>query len=193
MQIILASTSPYRRQQLKDFGLEFRSIAPKFDEESFKSSKLHPRKLCTLLAQKKAESLTSQHPNALILGADQLVNLEGKVLGKPKTREKALQMLKQMSGKTHELITCLCVCYQGKVYKATVVAKIKMRKLTRDEILRYIYRDNPLDSAGSYKFEMSGLSLVKKMTVPDPSSLTGLPLISLMQILLKIGEPIPFK
>lgn len=193
MEILLASTSPYRKEQLKNFGLEFRAIAPKIDEESFKSSKLNPKKLCEFLAEKKAESLVASHPSDLIIGADQLVNLNGKILGKPKSREKAIVMLRQMSGKTHQLITALCICYKGKTYHATVVAKIKMRKLSRSDILQYIYRDNPLDCAGSYKFEMSGLSLVKRMSVSDPSSLTGLPLISLTHLLLKIGEPVPFR
>ncbi|MEQ1666090.1 MAG: Maf family protein, partial [Bdellovibrionales bacterium] len=105
----------------------------------------------------------------------------------------AIKMLQSMSGKTHLLITSICVIYKTKVYQRTVVARIKMRKLKRDEILEYIYRDNPLNCAGSYKLEKSGLSLVKSLKVSDPSSLTGLSLLSLMKILLKLDIPIPFK
>jgi septum formation protein len=192
MKIILASTSRYRIEQLKQFGLDFTSIAPAMDEDSFKNQKMTPKNLSRFLALKKAESLMSAHPNDIIIGADQLVNLKGQILGKPKTRENALKMLTAMSGKTHELITSLCVLAHGKKHMATVTAKIKMRSLKKDEVLRYISLDNPLDCAGSYKLEMSGLSLVKSLRVSDPSSLTGLPLLSLMKLLLKIGEPLPF-
>lgn len=192
MEIILASSSPYRILQLEQFGLEFRAIQPKVNEEALKSSRFSPQKLSTFLAFKKAESLSKEFPHDIIIGADQLVNLKGQILGKPGTREKAAEMLRKMSGKTHQLITSICLLHKGRRYEDTVVAKITLRRLTRNEILNYIYRDQPLDCAGSYKFEMSGYSLVKRMSVSDPSSLTGLPLISLMNLLLKIGEPIPF-
>ena len=192
MQIVLASTSPYRAQQLRDFGLEFTAKAPLFDEEGFKATKLSPSHLCRTLAFKKAESLKSTHPNDIIIGADQLVSFKKKVLGKPHTRENAIAMLQKMSGRTHRLITSLCVLHKNKIYSKTIIAKIRLRKLSREEVISYIYRDNPLDCAGSYKFERSGLSLVQSMSVSDPSSLTGLPLISLTRFLRKTGEPIPF-
>lgn len=192
MVIILASTSPYRVEQLRNFGLDFLAVPPKVDEDKLKSKKLSPAKLSAYLAYKKSQSLAVDHFEDIVIGADQLVSLSGRILGKPHTREKAIEMLKKMSGKTHQLITSLCVIHKGKVHQKTVIAKITMRKLSRDEIVAYIYRDNPLDCAGSYKLEKSGLSLVKKLSVSDPSSLVGLPLISLMKILLKTREPIPF-
>lgn len=192
MEVILASTSTYRIEQLKNFGLEFRALPPPIDEESLKTRHLSPLQLSRYLACKKAKSISQKHPHDLIIGADQLVNLKGKILGKPHSRGNAIAMLQKMSGKTHKLITSLCLIYKGHKFVETVVAKITLRKLGRDEIISYVYRDSPLDCAGSYKFELSGLSLVKKMSVSDPSSLVGIPLISLTKLLLKTGVPIPF-
>ncbi len=192
MDIILASQSPYRKMQLQNFGLRFRAMQPNFDEETLKTKIKNPLLLAKTLAAKKAESLQEKYPDAVIIGGDQLVALGTHILGKPGTRQNAIQQLQKMSGRTHQLITALSVCHKGKTYTDVVVAKVKMRRLSRDEIIAYIYRDQPLDSAGSYKFEKSGFSLVEKMTVTDPSSLIGIPLISLMKILTRLKEPIPF-
>lgn len=183
MDFILASTSPYRRKQLKDFGVKFRVQAPLFDEEMFKSKRMAPAKLCALLAYNKALSVAEKHPHSVIIGGDQLVSFEGKILGKPYTTRRAEEMLKSMSGKKHELITCICVIYKKKVIQKTIRARIKMKRLTTSQIKAYVKRDKPLKCAGSYMFEKSGLSLVDHLHVSDPSSLTGLPLIELGKIL----------
>ena len=194
MDIILASSSPYRTKQLKDFGLEFRTISPSVDEEALKARKtLPPRKMAQYLAYKKAMSLRGKHPHSVIIGADQLVNLKGQILGKPGNRENAIKMLEKMNGKTHELVTSLCVVAKKQSLTKTVIARIKMRRLKNREILAYVHRDQPLDCAGSYKFELSGFGLVQKIAVSDPSSLTGLPLIELSRLLLKLKIPLPFR
>lgn len=209
IQIILASKSPYRIAQLKDFGLKFRAVRPSIDEEQLKAyffrnmkrpaSKSDlvdphlPHRLSRFLASKKAESLAPQYPDHVIVGADQLVSFSGEVMGKPKTPSRAETMLKKMSGKPHELITSLCVISHGKSYRRTVTAKIYLRKLADEEIKLYVKRDNPVDCAGAYKFEMSGLSLVERMSVTDPSSLIGLPLIALHKILRTLGDDLPFR
>jgi len=190
MKLILASTSPYRIEQLKNFGLEFQPYKPKLDEEALKNqiwqnTVRSPKKLCEALAKAKALSLREDHTNAWIIGADQLVNLKGQILGKPGTRDKAIDMLKKMSGRTHQLITSVALVTSESVYQETVIAKIKMRKLSRDEILETLYRDSPLDCAGSYKFEKSGFRLIEKLSVTDPSSLIGIPLLSLSRMLRK--------
>jgi septum formation protein len=209
MQIILASKSPYRIAQLKDFGLKFRALRPTIDEEQMKAYffrnmkrplkrgqtiDLHlPHRLSRYLAAKKAESLALKYPDHVIVAADQLVNFNGEVMGKPKSPSKAEAMLRKMSGKPHELITSLCVISHGKVYRRTVTARIHLRKLSDEEIKAYVKRDNPVDCAGSYKFELSGLSLVERMSVTDPSSLIGLPLMALYKILRQLGDEIPFR
>lgn len=193
MNIILASQSPYRQQQLNDFGLEFRAERPSVDEEQLKTKRMPPVRLARFLAEEKAKSLCEKYPGSAIIGGDQMVVLKKKILGKPGSREKAIEQLQKLSGKTHSLITAVAVARNGKVKSAVVVAKIKMRRLSRDEILASIYRDNPLDCAGSYKLEKSGLSLVERITVADPSSLMGLPLVALHRLLRKFKEPLPFK
>lgn len=209
MQIILASKSPYRIAQLKDFGLKFRALRPTIDEEQLKAYffrnmkrppkrgdvvDMHlPNRLSRFLAAKKAESLALLHPDHVIIAADQLVNYQGEVMGKPKSPARAEAMLRKMSGKPHELITSLCVISHGRVFRRTVTAKIHLRKLTDEEIKLYVKRDNPVDCAGAYKFEQSGLSLVERMSVTDPSSLIGLPLMALHKILRNLGDDIPFK
>jgi septum formation protein len=181
--LILASTSKYRIKQLQDFGFKFKAVKPDFNEETFKKKSLNPESLCRLLAQKKAESLKIKFPKAVIIGADQLVDFRGEVLGKPLTFKKAFQTLKKMSGKTHRLITAVCVVNAKKTYVRTNIATIHMRKLTDQEIRSYLKKDQPLDCAGSYKFEKAGLSLMKKVNVTDPSALIGLPLIDLADML----------
>jgi septum formation protein len=198
VNIILASESPYRRQQLTDFGLLFSTAKPAVDEDQLKVSALKkksmtPVRLAQMLAEAKAYSLAEQNPEAAIIGADQLIALKKQIFGKPGNREAAIQQLQKLNGKTHLLITAVAVAAKNKVRSQVVVAKIKMRKLSRDEILASIYRDNPIDCAGSYKLERSGLSLVEKITVSDPSALVGLPLVAMHRLLRSFKEPLPFR
>jgi septum formation protein len=188
MKILLASQSPYRKQQLKDLGLRFTAKSPKFDEDSLKGQGIAPRALALRLAIEKARSLVARHPDYVIIGADQLVALGKKVLGKPGSAKNAVKQLQMMSGKTHELVTALAVIYKGKVWTKTVVASVKLHRLSEKEIRAYVKRDRPLDCAGSYKFEHGGFSLVESMQVSDPSSLIGLPLIELSAILRNISR-----
>ena len=194
MQLILASQSPYRKKQMEDFGLSFKAIKPLFDEDSLKKLKISPEKLAARLSFEKAKSISEKHPEAWVIGSDQLVALGSKILGKPGSRQKAISQLSEMNGRSHRLITAVCLLGpNGKKFEDTVVAKIKMRKLTRQEILAYVYRDKPYDCAGAYRFESGGYSLVEKMIVSDPSSLMGLPMIALGTLLRKTKEHIPFK
>lgn len=194
MQLILASQSPYRKKQMDDYGLNFKAITPLFDEDSFKKLKLSPEKLASRLAYEKAKSLREKYPNAWIIGSDQLVALGSKILGKPGTRQKAISQLTAMSGRSHRLITAVTLAGpKDKIYHEVIVAKVKMRKLSRQEILTYVYRDKPYDCAGSYRFESAGYSLVEKISVSDPSSLMGLPMIALGHLLRKTKEAIPLK
>ena len=194
MQLILASQSPYRKKQMEDFGLSFKAVKPKFEEDSLKKLKISPEKLASRLAYEKAKSISQEKPEAWVVGSDQLVALGSQILGKPGSRQKAINQLCEMSGRSHRLITAVSlVGPKGKKYHEVVVAKIKMRKLSRQEIISYVYRDKPYDCAGSYRFESAGYSLVEKITVSDPSSLIGLPMIALGKLLRKTREPIPLK
>ena len=194
MQLILASQSPYRKKQMEDFGLSFKCVKPDFDEDSLKKLKITPVRLASRLAYEKAKSISEKNPNAWVIGSDQLVALGAKILGKPGSRQKAISQLTEMNGRSHRLITAVTLLGpNGKKYHEVVVAKIKMRKLSRQEIISYVYRDKPYDCAGAYRFESGGYSLVEKMVVSDPSSLMGLPMIALGNLLRKTKEHIPFK
>lgn len=180
--LVLASQSPYRRQQLENFGLKFTAAKPAVDEEQLKL--VGPKDLTELtrfLSLKKAESLVAQFPGALILGSDQLADLEGERLDKPGTFEKAFAQLKKMSGREHRLITSLGMCLNGESRLFTDVTTIRLKALSDDRIKDYLEVDQPFDCAGSYKIEKAGLSLVESINSADHSSIQGLPMLSLMR------------
>jgi septum formation protein len=183
MKLILASKSKYRKIQLKALGLKFKTMNPGVDEGYFKRQIKDPRRLAATLAIKKAEAIYNRHPQATVIGSDQLVELNNRILGKPKNKENAIKQLKAMRNKTHRLITAVAVIHRGAIRSKVVVATIKMRNYSNQEILDYIHLDKPFDCAGSYKFERAGLKLVQKMQISDPSALIGLPIIALTHLL----------
>lgn len=189
--IILASTSPYRKALLKQLGIEFDTQKPLVNEDDYKDPKLSPYELAQRLAYIKTQSVAKQNPNTIVIGGDQLAHFKGQTLGKPKTKEKALEQLKMMSGLTHELVTSICVIYQDQEEHFTDITKLTMKSLSDEQIKKYIERDQPLDCAASYKIEMTGMSLFEKIESQDFSSIQGIPLLRLSQILSRLGVAIP--
>ncbi|NBP27795.1 MAG: septum formation inhibitor Maf [Betaproteobacteria bacterium] len=159
-QLILASTSPYRKELLARLQLHFDVHAPQVDEapragESFLQTAVR-------LAREKALAIAQSQPNAIVIGADQVASCEGERLDKPGTAERALAQLQLQRGKTSEFITAVCV----------------------DGLLRrYITLENPLDCAGAAKSEGLGIALIESIEGPDPTALVGLPLIALTDLL----------
>lgn len=188
-KIILASQSPYRKKQLKDFGLDFNVASSDLDEDAYKAKIKNPQKLALELSLQKALAVQANYPNDIIIGCDQLVALGSEILGKPGSRDKAQQQLKKMSGKTHKLITAISILNGKKSYSDVVVAKIRLKKLTVNEISMYVDRDKPYDCAGSYRFESGAYSLIDKIDISDPSSLIGTPMIALAKLLKKAIHP----
>jgi septum formation protein len=193
MDLILASTSVYRQELVARLGLPFRCVAPGIDEEVVKRTlgEIEPRELAERLAMAKAESLARVEPGATVIGGDQLVACDGRILGKPGTVERAVAQLQELSGRTHELITALVVIHEGKVDAHTDVAMMTLRPLTPDQTFRYVVADRPLDCAGSYKLEARGITLFERIESADHSAIVGIPLIALTTILGKIGYPTP--
>jgi septum formation protein len=191
MELILASTSPYRRALLERLGVPFRCRAPLIDEEVLKREDLPPRELAERLAVAKATSLRDEEPEATIIGGDQLAVCEGQVFGKPGTLRLAEEQLWQLAGKSHDLITAVAVCQRSRIMTHTDVTTLRMRPLSRLEIERYVAADRPIDCAGSYKLEERGIALFEAIDTNDPSAITGLPLIALSQILRRLGYAIP--
>ncbi len=188
--IVLASTSIYRKELLEKLGLPFVAQAPVFDEEPMKKSQsLTPKDLAQALAAGKAKSLSTA--TNCVIGGDQLVAFAGKTLGKPKTLEKAKEQLLLLNGQTHELITAVHIIHQGQEYPILNVTQMHMRSLTEEQIEAYLQKDNPLDCAGSYKIEKSGLSLFSEIKSSDFSAIQGLPLIAITDCLSKLHYSIP--
>lgn len=191
MKLILASTSKYRAAQLNQLAAEFMALAPDFDEDSAKLALVEqgasPQHLAEALAKGKAESLVDGHPNAIILGGDQLGELDGQVLGKPGSEAQAVDQLASMSGRTHRLITSVYLAVtndRGELVEYrqhTDMTQLSMRALSRSQLEAYVRYDQPIDCAGSYKLESAGIGLFDRIDSKDSSAIQGLPLLTLSQ------------
>jgi septum formation protein len=194
MRLVLASTSRYRHALLKRLGVPFTAIAPPIDESALQASlrDLDARALTTHLARAKAQSVAEvEISNAVVVGSDQVLTLDGQILGKPHTAERAVAQLEWLAGRTHELVTALVVVHPGGEEHHLDVARLTLRPLGRDAIERYVAADSPLDCAGSYKLEARGIALFERVEAPDPTAVTGLPLIALTTILQRLGFAVP--
>lgn len=189
--LILASTSPYRRALLERLGIPFTALAPSVDEDALKNPELSPQALAETLAEAKARSLAAQHPDLVILGGDQTCACEGTILHKPGSRAAAIEQLAQLAGKTHELITAVCLVCGSQVARHTDITRLTMRPLERDAIERYVDADQPWDCVGSYKLEQRGIALFEAIDSRDHTAITGLPLMAVAQMLRTFGFTVP--
>lgn len=191
-ELVLASTSVYRRELVGRLGVSCRAVAPSCDEEALKGSGLEPSALALHLAREKARSVAGQWRDAHVLGSDQLVEVEGEVLGKPGSAEGALAQLTRLSGRAHRLITAFALlCPDGAIVEHVDVHVLHMRSLTRAELARYVVADQPLDCAGSYKIEARGIALFERIEGSDFTAIMGLPLIALTSVLRAQGFSLP--
>lgn len=183
MRLILASTSRYRRALLEQLRLPFEAVAPRYEEEH--DLALPPADLVVELARRKAQSLAALYPDALILGSDQLAELDGAILGKPGTPERAVAQLLQMAGRTHRLLTGVALVdgATGATEAALTVHTMRMRPLTQQEAEAYVLHDHPVDCAGSYKVESLGVALFEAMEGDDHTAIVGLPLTRVVTLL----------
>ncbi len=186
--IVLASTSPYRLQLLRQLGFAFHVAAPLGEEVI--DQDIAPELLVKHLAAQKALSLQEKYPDALIIGADQVfVDVRGQILGKPGTFEKAEEQLRMMAGKSHVFFTGICVLdsANGHILSDYATFRVTLKALSRDQIHRYVRREHPVDCAGSFKVEGLGIALMERMEGEDYTSLIGLPLIKLVGMLEHFG------
>ncbi len=192
-ELILASTSPYRRALLKRLGVPFRYVDPNVDEGAFKLTNADPVELSARLAAAKAQAVAARFPDAVVIGSDQVAAIDGEVLGKPGTAENAVRQLSRLSGRSHELVTSVCVVRQADGERPTHTdrTRLTMRALSVEEIARYVAIDAPTDCAGSYKIESAGISLFEAIETQDFTAITGLPLIALCRILRTFGIAVP--
>lgn len=186
-QLVLASTSVFRRQLLERLGLPFEVGAPDIDESRLPDEA--PQDLVQRLARQKAEALAARYPNALIIGSDQVACLDELVLGKPGCHEKAVEQLRRCSGRVVRFLTGLCLLdtATGRFQLCCDPFAVHFRDLTDTQIENYLKREQPYNCAGSFKSEGLGIALFSCLEGDDPNSLVGLPLIRLVAMLEHYG------
>ncbi|MGY2292213.1 Maf family protein [Pseudomonas sp. SDO528_S397] len=191
LPLLLASSSVYRRQLLSRLHLPFTCSSPDIDESHRPGEP--GEALVRRLAEEKARALASRHPAHLIIGSDQVATLEGRIIGKPHTFEKAREQLLLASGKSVSFLTGLALLNTetGQCQVDCVAFTVHMRVLDEARIERYLHMEQPYDCAGSFKAEGLGVSLFQSTQGPDATSLVGLPLIRLVDMLLAEGVQVP--
>lgn len=193
MRLVLASTSVYRRELLARLGIPFATEAPGVDEHAPALAALAPEALAAELARQKALAVAARHPDAVVIGSDQIAVLDGERLGKPGTAARAAAQLTKLQGRAHRLVTAVAVTGPGSgtVREFVDVTTLHMRTLGADEIARYVALDQPLDCAGSYRIERAGIALFERIDCADHTAIVGLPLLALSAALRGIGFRLP--
>lgn len=191
LPLLLASSSPYRRELLERLRLPFVCASPDIDENPRPNEAAAA--LVTRLATEKAMALAADFPDHLIIGSDQVAVLGEQILGKPHTFERALQQLTESSGNSVRFLTGLALhnSQTGRCQADCVTFTVHMRDLDQDHIARYLHAEQPYDCAGSFKAEGLGVSLFRSTEGPDATSLIGLPLIRLVDMLTAEGLQLP--
>lgn len=189
--LVLASTSIARRTLLDRFRIPYDVVAPTCDEDAIGGSTTD--ETARLRALAKAESVAAVRSGAVVLGSDQLVDLDGEVLGKPGSAERAIAQLERLAGRMHRLVTAVALVghrSEGPEL-ALCVHSMHMRSLARNEIERYVAADEPAWCAGSYKVESLGISLFERIEGPDWTAIMGLPLLCTGTMLRQAGWELP--
>jgi septum formation protein len=187
MKLILASSSPYRRELLARLMIPFEVMAPDVDEIPAPGEA--PQALVERLAVAKAQAVARQHANALVIGSDQVAVYDGKIVGKPLTHERAVDQLRMASGKAVMLYTGLALINSasGRVQSEVIPFRVVFRALSDSQIENYLRREQPYHCAGSVKSEGLGIALLERFEGDDPNALIGLPLIRLVRMLEREG------
>ncbi|HOM13568.1 MAG TPA: Maf family nucleotide pyrophosphatase [Rubrivivax sp.] len=185
--LILASTSRYRRELLSRLRLPFEVQAPAVDESALPGET--PPQLASRLARAKARAVSQQHPRAVVIGSDQVAELDGQALGKPGTHERAVQQLLSMRARTVLFHTAVAVVRADPGFDRAALCsvRVRFRELSDDEIEHYLRAEQPYDCAGSAKSEGLGIALLAAIESDDPTALVGLPLIRTAELLRQAG------
>ncbi|MDR1163731.1 MAG: Maf family nucleotide pyrophosphatase [Candidatus Accumulibacter sp.] len=186
-RIVLASTSPFRRQLLDRLKIPFDVADPRIDEGARPDES--PEQTALRLSEEKARAVAKIHPDALIIGSDQVACLDGEIFGKPLTHQNAVRQLQKMRGRvvTFHTGVCLLNAQSGVARVRNVPTRVGFRALCDEEIENYLRKEQPYDCAGSAKSEELGIALVTKIESDDPTALVGLPLITLTELLREEG------
>jgi len=187
--LILASTSVYRRELLERLRIPFEVVSPQVDETPLTGEST--LELALRLANAKATAVSKEHPNAWVIGSDQVADLCGAAIGKPGNFERALAQLQLMRGQTVTFHTALCLMNGDVQTTINIPTEVTFRKLSDDVLESYLLAEEPYDCAGSAKSEGLGISLLESIQSDDPTALIGLPLIALTGLLRDAGFVIP--
>lgn len=189
-RIVLASTSPFRRALLDRLGIPYEAVAPEFDEIAEEG--LSPRACALAFAEGKARSLARRFPDAVIIGADQALDLGGELLRKPATLDEAAAQLERLAGRAHALHAAVALHAPGgpggpRTVSEAVTVELRVRPLDEAQIRRYVALDRPIGSAGGYLFEKHGPWLFDEVRNADETAIVGLPLVPLCRLLRRFG------
>ncbi len=190
-RIVLASSSRYRQQLVSQLGIHAECHAPNIDETPLNTEK--PTETALRLAQQKAAHVDNQYKDALVIGSDQVADLDGIALGKPGDRNRTIEQLQACSGKTLRFHTGLCLInsQSGRQQDCIETFTVCFRPLTTEQITRYVDKEPAFDCAGGFKMEGLGITLFERLSGDDPNTLIGLPLIRLVDFLTKEDYPLP--
>jgi MAF protein len=190
-RLVLASTSPFRRELLGRLGLPFEVAAPNVDETRLPGESTQA--LVLRLSEAKARAIAASFPGSLIIGSDQVAVIDGEVLGKPGNRERAIAQLTRAAGRRVTFLTGLSLvdAASGRAHTLCEPFHVHFRALGAGQIARYVDREQPFNCAGSFKSEGYGIALFERLEGDDPTALIGLPLIRLVELLGREGIALP--
>lgn len=184
-RLILASSSPYRRELLSRLRLPFEAISPDVDETPRAGEA--PADLALRLSVDKAVAIAARHPGCIVIGSDQVATADGRPIGKPGDFSRAQAQLRALAGRTVEFHSALAVTDGQRIEKADVVTHCRFRPLSDAAIDTYLHAEAPYDTAGSAKAESLGIALMESIRSDDPTAIIGLPLITLTRMLAQFG------
>ena len=187
--IVLASTSPRRKQLLEMLRIPFRVVAPDVDEHVLPGE--DPRDYVTRLSRVKAEAVAARAPGELVLAADTTVVLDGEIIGKPESAADAVAMLSRLQGRTHEVMTAVALRRDGELAGALDVSRVTFRPMDRASLEAYVATGEPLDKAGAYAIQGVGAVLIANVD-GDVYGVMGLPLGPVVDLLARFGRPYRF-
>lgn len=189
--LVLASTSPYRRELLSRLRLPFETVAPDVDESPLPGEA--PPETALRLAELKARAVGRQFRSAIVIGSDQVAHVGSESFGKPGDHENAVRQLRRLSGQTVDFVTGLCVLNvaSARSQARNITTRVTFRSLSENTIENYLRAEQPYNCAGSAKSEGLGIALIARMECDDPTALIGLPLIALCDLLSKEGIALP--
>lgn len=189
--LVLASTSPYRRELLSRLRIPFETVAPEVDESPLPGEA--PPDTALRLSEMKARAVGHQYRAALVIGSDQVAHIGSESFGKPGNHENAVSQLRRLSGQTVDFVTGLCILNvaSSKCQSRNVTTRVTFRALSESTIENYLRAEQPYNCAGSAKSEGLGIALIARMECDDPTALIGLPLIALCDLLANEGFALP--